>query len=304
MWWSWVGGYRYLRIDVASTANAGLVLPSRRRGVHRRVDLVDHVQVSRPADHRAVQLPAKTAKVTLDLATLFADSNLDSQADPMLDPVTGCMSSTADPECPPLFAKLGLAFESNDRRAGADLLRSLAVGMRRSQYLALTLMLVARRRLHVEEQAARPTSGSSPTRCRSPVIPADNPMTVEKVDLGRHLFYEKRLSGNQSYACSNCHQQRNAFTDGRPTPVGSTGTVLPRNTMPLINAAYMSMFMWANPLLTHARGADPRCRCTPTRPSRWAWASTPTRSWRACRATPTIRRASRRRSPATRIPSR
>ncbi len=83
-----------------------------------------------------------------------------------------------------------------------------------------------------------------------PVVPADNPMTVEKVTLGRYLFYEKRLSGNQSYACSNCHQQRNAFTDGRVTPVGSTGTVLPRNSMPLINAAYMSMFMWANPLLT------------------------------------------------------
>ena len=83
-----------------------------------------------------------------------------------------------------------------------------------------------------------------------PVVPADNPMTVEKVTLGRYLFYEKRLSGNQSYACSNCHQQRNAFTDGRVAPVGSTGTVLPRNTMPLVNAAYMSMFMWANPLLT------------------------------------------------------
>jgi cytochrome c peroxidase len=83
-----------------------------------------------------------------------------------------------------------------------------------------------------------------------PVVPAENPMTVEKVTLGRNLFYEKRLSGNQSYACSNCHQQRNAFTDGRVAPVGSTGTVLPRNTMPLINAAYMSMFMWANPLLT------------------------------------------------------
>ena len=95
-----------------------------------------------------------------------------------------------------------------------------------------------------------PYSWDLPSSLPLPVVPADNPMTVEKVTLGRHLFYEKRLSGNQSYACSSCHQQRNAFTDGRVTPIGSTGTVLPRNSMPLINAAYMSMFMWANPLLT------------------------------------------------------
>ncbi|HZS40260.1 MAG TPA: MbnH family di-heme enzyme [Polyangia bacterium] len=82
-----------------------------------------------------------------------------------------------------------------------------------------------------------------------PLIPADNPMTNEKVELGRYLFYEKRLSGNQTYACSSCHQQRLAFSDGRVTPIGSTGEQLPHNAMPLINAGYESFFMWSNPLL-------------------------------------------------------
>ncbi len=89
-----------------------------------------------------------------------------------------------------------------------------------------------------------------PAKFPLPVVPVDNPVTVEKVELGRYLFYEKKLSGNQSYSCSNCHQQRYAFTDARVTPVGSSGTVLPRNSMPLINAAYNSFFMWSNPLLT------------------------------------------------------
>src|SRR4029453_16964173 len=84
-----------------------------------------------------------------------------------------------------------------------------------------------------------------------PLVPVSNPMSSAKVQLGRHLFYEKRLSENQSYACSSCHQQRNAFTDGRVAPVGSTGQELPRTTMPLINAPYHAYYTWAKPLLTN-----------------------------------------------------
>ncbi|HXU71807.1 MAG TPA: di-heme enzyme [Polyangia bacterium] len=119
--------------------------------------------------------------------------------------------------------------------------------MRSALYLALSLVVVAG---CSSGGKTTPYKWELPDTLPLPVVPKDNPMTVEKVALGRYLFYEKRLSANQSYACSNCHQQRNAFTDGRPAPVGSTGDELPRNTMPLINAAYMSMFMWANPLLT------------------------------------------------------
>jgi cytochrome c peroxidase len=47
-----------------------------------------------------------------------------------------------------------------------------------------------------------------------PEIPADNPLTEEKVELGRHLFYEPMLSGNSTIACATCHRQTLAFTDG------------------------------------------------------------------------------------------
>ncbi|MGD1918668.1 MAG: cytochrome c peroxidase, partial [Pleurocapsa sp.] len=47
-----------------------------------------------------------------------------------------------------------------------------------------------------------------------PIVPESNPMTTEKVELGRHLFYEPRLSITGEYSCATCHKQSLAFTDG------------------------------------------------------------------------------------------
>jgi cytochrome c peroxidase len=82
-----------------------------------------------------------------------------------------------------------------------------------------------------------------------PDIPADNPLTWEKIELGRFLFYDTRLSGNQTYACASCHQQNKAFTDGLPQAVGSTGELHPRSAMTLTNIAYAATLAWANPTL-------------------------------------------------------
>ena len=80
-----------------------------------------------------------------------------------------------------------------------------------------------------------------------PEVPSDNPMTLAKVELGRHLFYEKALSLDQSMSCGSCHEQSKAFTDGRPTAVGIKQNVHPRNSMSLANVAYNSVLTWANP---------------------------------------------------------
>jgi cytochrome c peroxidase len=82
-----------------------------------------------------------------------------------------------------------------------------------------------------------------------PYVPADNPLTVSKVELGRRLFYDKRLSGNQTFSCASCHQQSLAFTDGLPHALGSTGQAHPRGSMAVVNVAYGETFGWANPLL-------------------------------------------------------
>jgi cytochrome c peroxidase len=82
-----------------------------------------------------------------------------------------------------------------------------------------------------------------------PPVPRDNPMSAVKVELGRRLFYDKRLSGNQTLSCASCHRQELAFTDGRATSVGSTGEHTPRSSMSLTNVAYLEAVTWANPRL-------------------------------------------------------
>lgn len=83
-----------------------------------------------------------------------------------------------------------------------------------------------------------------------PQIPESNPLTADKVELGRRLFYDKRLSGNQTYSCATCHEQAKAFTDGRANAVGSTDQIHPRGSMSIVNVAYYSALTWGNPLVT------------------------------------------------------
>jgi cytochrome c peroxidase len=78
-------------------------------------------------------------------------------------------------------------------------------------------------------------------------VPSDNPVTAEKIALGRRLFYDARLSGNGTQSCASCHRQKLAFTDGLARAVGSTGEVHPRSAMSLANAAYNASLTWASP---------------------------------------------------------
>ena len=84
-----------------------------------------------------------------------------------------------------------------------------------------------------------------------PRVPADNPMTAAKVELGRHLFYDRRLSATSNYACASCHRQELAFTDGQPQAVGATGQLHPRSAMSLANVAYNTTLGWDDPSLVH-----------------------------------------------------
>jgi cytochrome c peroxidase len=76
---------------------------------------------------------------------------------------------------------------------------------------------------------------------------ADNPMTAAKVELGRRLFYDPRLSVNGKQSCASCHEQGRAFTDGKARAVGTTGEVHPRSSMSIVNIAYTPVLTWANP---------------------------------------------------------
>jgi cytochrome c peroxidase len=83
-----------------------------------------------------------------------------------------------------------------------------------------------------------------------PRIPAGNPMTAAKAELGRYLFYHARMSVNGKTSCATCHKQELAFTDGRAQSIGTTGEAHPRSAMSLINIAYSGVLTWSNPRMT------------------------------------------------------
>ena len=81
-------------------------------------------------------------------------------------------------------------------------------------------------------------------------LPAPSAPANPLVTLGARLFRERRLSGNGAQACVDCHQPALAFTDGRPTALGSTGEIGVRNSPSLLNVGALPVLGWARPDLT------------------------------------------------------
>lgn len=75
-------------------------------------------------------------------------------------------------------------------------------------------------------------------------VPEDNPLTDERIELGRRLFNDRRLSRDRSLACASCHDPERAFSSVRPISVGVFGRHGRRNVPTLINRAYGRRFFW------------------------------------------------------------
>ena len=75
-------------------------------------------------------------------------------------------------------------------------------------------------------------------------VPADNPLTAEKVELGRLLFFDKRLSQNNTIACASCHLPEKGFTDGMPVSIGIYDRKGGRSALALINRVYGKAQFW------------------------------------------------------------
>jgi cytochrome c peroxidase len=71
-----------------------------------------------------------------------------------------------------------------------------------------------------------------------------NELTEDRVELGRRLFYDKRLSRTSDVACATCHQQKKAFTDGLPLSKGVEGRLAGRNAPSLANVGYLPNLNW------------------------------------------------------------
>lgn len=75
-------------------------------------------------------------------------------------------------------------------------------------------------------------------------VPADNPMSTEKVELGRKLFWDARLSGNGSMPCVSCHLPTLGWGDGGQISHGYPGTQHWRNSQTILNSAYYNKLFW------------------------------------------------------------
>ena len=75
-------------------------------------------------------------------------------------------------------------------------------------------------------------------------VPEDNPLTPQKLELGRQLFFDKLLSSDRTVACASCHQPKLAFSNDLPLSIGVANRHGTRNTPAIINRAYGKSFFW------------------------------------------------------------
>ncbi len=112
-------------------------------------------------------------------------------------------------------------------------------------FLLFAIAYSCKKAVNVINQENEPYVLDYGTTLAEPNLPGDNPLTKSKVQLGRMLFYEKSLSGNNSMACATCHKQGNAFSDVSQFSVGIDGLPGKRQAMAIVNMAWNSNgFFW------------------------------------------------------------
>lgn len=95
-----------------------------------------------------------------------------------------------------------------------------------------------------EESKVHPAVIDAPFYFGTYQIPADNPATADGVALGRMLFYETKLSGNNTMSCASCHKQEHAFSDNNTFSIGIDGIKGTRQSMSLTNLLWQKEFFW------------------------------------------------------------
>jgi cytochrome c peroxidase len=118
--------------------------------------------------------------------------------------------------------------------------------------IALGLLSTVRHILAAEDASAPTATPGKPYTLQVPFgledpasyIPKDNPLTVEKIELGKLLFFDPRLSADNKVACGSCHFPFMAWTDGQKVSIGIRGQLASRNGMTIVNRVYSTAQLW------------------------------------------------------------
>ena len=94
-----------------------------------------------------------------------------------------------------------------------------------------------------QQKAGEEVSRLAPLPGKTPQ-PPDNPTTTAKVVLGKNLFFDPRLSGNNRVSCATCHVPNKAFADGQAFSIGVKGQKLARNTPSILNLGFQKELFW------------------------------------------------------------
>lgn len=114
MWWDWLGGYRWTRIEVTSDQNPVYYFHLGAMGCTGTPVTGIHCDHNNESGISVQNFDVKKSKVIVDIAALFKDNDLNRQPDMVTDTLAGCMSFAPDDECPAMFKNIGLAFDSED----------------------------------------------------------------------------------------------------------------------------------------------------------------------------------------------
>lgn len=115
--------------------------------------------------------------------------------------------------------------------------------MKRRPAVVAALFLVAGLARAASSSAADPAA-PWPALPETPPIPADNPQSPAKIELGKKLFFDPRVSADGTVSCNSCHNVMEAGDDDRPTSVGVRGQRGGRSAPTVYNAAFLSVQFW------------------------------------------------------------
>ncbi|MBS0197916.1 MAG: cytochrome C peroxidase [Planctomycetes bacterium] len=224
--WNWQGGYIFMAIEgryVSGEHGAGNELGGYSFHVANDAHLM-HVRLPVAADIQRDTL----ITLTLDAGRVFGVAADDSAGVIRIDHAAGTDSTHSAPGdelATALAANIAAAFAVDSARPFDALPSSSAAALS-------------------APAGTTPLTLSIPAHFPQPLLPADNPLTVEGVALGRTLFFDDRLSRDESISCSSCHTSKHANSDPLRFSRGVDGTAGTRNSMPLFNLAWAHSMTW------------------------------------------------------------